>query len=206
VIDAICRHAFADGLDEDALEAVVHIAARKTELDQTSVTTLIKNLYPAQRVSGHIVVIIVSALGQGKGKPSPATQDSFVRWLALVHDIIEDGNTLFRLYGVLFGMLDMISIRTSLCHLLSLITRRKHVKPFRIQQLLELSRGLGNEPALQGLLRVYKDYYPDIILGSASISRKSFAQVSFRPPCVMSDAKREDSCPLARLQLQMLHH
>jgi centromere protein I len=152
VIDAICRHAFADGLDEDALEAVVHIAARKTELDQTSVTTLIKNLYPAQRVSGHIVVIIVSALGQGKGKPSPATQDSFVKWLALVHDIIEDGNTLFRLYGVLFGMLDMISIRcattlraflpgqanlsrTSLCHLLSLITRRKHVKPFRIQQL-----------------------------------------------------------------------
>jgi centromere protein I len=88
--------------------------------------------------------------------------------------------------------------RTSLCHLLSLITRRKHVKPFRIQQLfvsypvlthfiflcansafsLELSRGLGNEPALQGLLRVYKDYYPDIILGSASTSRKSFAPVS----------------------------
>jgi centromere protein I len=85
-----------------------------------------------------------------------------------------------------------------LCHLLSLITRRKHVKPFRIQQLsvnhlnsspctppcansarsLELSRGLGNEPALQGLLRVYKDYYPDIILGSASMSRKSFAPVS----------------------------
>ena len=90
--------------------------------------------------------------------------------------------------------------RTSLCHLLSLITRRKHVKPFRIQQLyvymyhskesysvaaanccrLELSRGLGNEPALQGLLRVYKDYYPDIILGGTSTSRKSFAPVSFR--------------------------
>lgn len=54
---------------------------------------------------------------------------------------------------------------------------------------LELSRGPGNEPALQGLLRVYKDYYPDIILGSASISRKSFALVSSRPPYVMSDAK-----------------
>lgn len=151
-IDAICRHAFAVGLDEDALETVVHIAARKTELDQTSVTTLIRNLYPAQRVSGQVIVTIVSALGQGKGKPSPATQDSLVRWLALIHEIIEDANTLSRLYGVLFGMLDMISIRcattlrahlptqansdrTSLCHLLSLITRRKHVKPFRIQQL-----------------------------------------------------------------------
>jgi hypothetical protein len=42
---------------------------------------------------------------------------------------------------------------------------------------LEFSRGLGNEPALQGLLRVYKDYYPEIILGSAATSRKSFAPV-----------------------------
>ena len=45
---------------------------------------------------------------------------------------------------------------------------------------LEFSRGLGNEPALQGLLRVFKDYYPDIILGSTSTSRKSFAPVSSR--------------------------
>ncbi|KAJ4378688.1 Phosphate metabolism transcription protein [Didymella sp. IMI 355093] len=175
VVDVICRHAFTDGLDEDALETVVHVVARKTELDQTSVTTLIKNLYPAQRVPGDVVIDIVAALGQGKGKPSAGTQDSLVKWLALVHEVIEDKSVLSRLYGVLFGMLDMISIRTSLCHLLSLITRRKHVKPFRIQQLLELSRGLGNEPGLQGVLRIYKDYYPDIILGSASTSRKSFA-------------------------------
>lgn len=111
MVEVICRHAFADGLDEDALEVVVHIAASKTELDQTSVTTLIKNLYPAHRVSGNIVVTIVAALGQGKGKPSPGTQDSLVKWLALVHEIIEDANILSRLYGVLFGMLDMISIR-----------------------------------------------------------------------------------------------
>lgn len=110
-IDSICRHAFADGLDEDALETVVHIAARKTELDQTSVTTLIKNLYPAQRVAGAVVVTVVAALGHGKGKPSPATQDSLVKWLTSVHEIIEDANVLSRLYGVLFGMLDMISIR-----------------------------------------------------------------------------------------------
>jgi hypothetical protein len=32
------------------------------------------------------------------------------------------------------------SPRTSLCHLLSLITRRKHVKPFRIQQMYVDSR------------------------------------------------------------------
>lgn len=72
---------------------------------------MIKNLYPAQHVSGDVVVTIVAALGQGKGKPSPGTQDSLVKWLALIHEIIEDTNVLSRLYGVLFGMLDMISIR-----------------------------------------------------------------------------------------------
>ncbi|KAL5389615.1 hypothetical protein PMIN06_010047 [Paraphaeosphaeria minitans] len=174
LVDVICRHAFDVGLDHDALRTVVQIASVKTELDQTSVTTLIKNLYPAQRVPSDVVVTIVGALGQGKGKPSPGSQNAFVKWLATVHDIIEDPSVLSRLYGVLFGLLDSISIRTSLCHLLSLITLRKHVKPFRIEQLLQLARGLGNEPALQGLLRVYKDYYPDIILGSTSASRNSF--------------------------------
>lgn len=152
VVDVICRHAFQHGLDEDALRDVVQLASIKTHLDQTSVTTLIKNLYPARRVSDDVVITIVGALGQGKGKPSPSTQDSFVKWLTTVHDILESPTTLSRLYGVLFGMLDMISIRwallhahlelrganinrTSLCHLLSSITRRKHVKPFRIQQM-----------------------------------------------------------------------
>jgi centromere protein I len=139
-------------LDEDALRAVVHIITRKTNLDQTSVTTLVKNLFPAQRVPADVVVTVVGALGQGHGKPSPISQDGLVKWLVIVHEIMADPSVLSRLYGVLFGMLGMISIRwasliseinlactkfirTSLCHLLSLITRRKHVKPFRIQQL-----------------------------------------------------------------------
>ena len=74
---------------------------------------MIKNLYPAQQVAGDVIVTIVAALGQGKGKPSPATQDSLVKWLVLVHEIIEDANILSRLYSVLFGMLDTISIRSA---------------------------------------------------------------------------------------------
>jgi len=111
VVDVICRHAIDDGLDEDAVRGVVQLASVKTHLDQTSVTTLIKNLYPAQRVPVDVVVTVVGALGQGKGKPSPGTQDSLVKWLTTVHEIVEDPNVLSRLYGVLFGMLDMISIR-----------------------------------------------------------------------------------------------
>jgi centromere protein I len=111
VVDTICRYASEDGLDEDALRAVVQLAAVKTNLDQTSVTTLIKNLYPALRVPDDVVVTVVGALGQGRGKPSPSTQDSLVKWLTTVHEITENSSILSRLYGVLFSMLDMISIR-----------------------------------------------------------------------------------------------
>lgn len=110
-IDVICSHAFDVGLDQDSLRTVVHIVSVKTELDQTSVTTLLKNLYPAQRVPSDVVITIVGALGQGKGKPTPGSQNGFVKWLITVHDILEEANVLSRLYGVLFGLLDSISIR-----------------------------------------------------------------------------------------------
>lgn len=111
IVDIICRYATEDGLDQDALRDVVQLTSVKTLLDQTTVTTLIKNLYPAQRIPRDVIVTVVGALGQGKGKPSPGTQDSLVKWLILVHEIAEDSGILSRLYGVLFGMLDMISIR-----------------------------------------------------------------------------------------------
>jgi centromere protein I len=63
--------------------------------------------------------------------------------------------------------------RPLLCHVLSLATRRKHVRPFRIQMLMELTRQAGNEPPLVGLMRVYKDFFPDIIVGDLTSGRAS---------------------------------
>jgi centromere protein I len=111
IVDVICRYAVEDGLNTKSLRDLVQLASVKTLLDQTTITTLIKNLYPAQRVPADVVITVVGALGQGKGKPSSGTQDSLVKWLTTVHEIIESPNVLSRLYGVLFGMLDMISIR-----------------------------------------------------------------------------------------------
>lgn len=111
IVDVICRYASENGLDQDALRDIVQLASVKTSLDQTTITTLIKNLYPSQKVPSDVVITIVGALGQGKGKPSPGTQDSLVKWLIIIHEIIESSTVLPRLYGVLFGMLDMISIR-----------------------------------------------------------------------------------------------
>jgi len=111
VVHTVCRLAFSHGLDHPSLETLVRIVTQKTELDQSSTTALIKNLYPAQRVADGVVVKVVGALGQGKGKPSPASQNALVRWLVTVYEVLEDQKVLSRLYGVLFGLLDMISLR-----------------------------------------------------------------------------------------------
>lgn len=174
----MCNHAYQHGLNRDDLENIVDIVTRRSHLDQTSLTNLAKNLYPAERVSSNIVITIVGALGQGQTKPSAATQSSLLKWIIVVVDVLDDATVLSKLYGVLFNLMDTMSLRTPLCHLLSLITRRKHVRPFRIQQLLEMVRATGQDPALVGLLRVYKDYYPEIIVGNATSGRTSFASTA----------------------------
>lgn len=86
--------------------------------------------------------------------------------------------------------------RTPLCHVLSLITRRQHVRLFRIQVLyvalidqklcntiltnprMGLTRQTGNDPPLVGLMRIYKDYYPDVIVGEVTSGRASVFTVS----------------------------
>lgn len=45
--------------------------------------------------------------------------------------------------------------------------------PMLTQHSLELARRVGNEPPLVGLIRVYKDYYPDVIVGEVASSRAS---------------------------------
>ena len=81
----------------------------------------------------------------------------------MVHDVLEDPSILSNFYGVFFNLLDMNSLRVDLCPLLVKITRRKHVKPFRIQVLQNLSKKVGREPALSKIMQVYDSYAPDIL-------------------------------------------
>lgn len=177
----IASDAYEHGIPPATLERVLRILTAKNNLDQSTCTTLVKNLYPLERVSSKLVTQVVCCLGPSKSKPSPASQALLLRWLLLVYDFMEDRSHLSKLYAVLFNYLDMISLRKPLCHLLSLITRRKHVKPFRIQGLMELLRNTGNEEKeLVSLLKVFKNYYPDIIVGDLGMSRK--AGLIFRHP------------------------
>ena len=177
----IASDAYENGIPHAILERVLKILTANNNLDQTTCTTIVKNLYPLERVSSKLVTQVVCCLGPSKNKPSPATQALLLRWLLLAYDFMEDRTHLSKLYAVLFNYLDMISLRKPLCHMLSLITRRKHVKPFRIQGLMELLRNTGGEDKeLTSLLKIFKNYYPDIIVGDLGMSRK--AGLIFRHP------------------------
>ena len=170
----ISSHAYERGLPPAELDTLIGILTKNNALDQATVTTLAKNLYPLEKVSSKVVSRVVCCLGPSKSKPSAATQALLVKWLILVYDYLEDRNHLSRLYAVLFDLLDMLSLRKSLCHLLSVLTRRRHVKPFRIQALMELLSDSGEDGReLLGLLRVFKNFYPDIIVGDLGGLRRA---------------------------------
>lgn len=177
----IASNGYESGISSDALGRLLEILTTKNNLDQGTTTTLIKNLYPQARVVPKHITRVIASLGPSKSKPSPATQSLLLRWLILTYDFLDDKNHLGKLYAVLFNHLDMISLRKPLCHLLSLITRRKHVKPFRIQSLMELIQNAGGEDReLVTLLKIFKNYYPEIIIGDVGGSRR--AALFFKHP------------------------
>ncbi|KAL6891073.1 Mis6 domain-containing protein [Trichoderma longibrachiatum] len=164
-VASLASLAYENGLLPTALDKLVGLLVTPSHLDQASLNAIVRNLYPVARVSSDVVVRIIGALGHGTLKPSLTIQVALLKWLIMIHHVLETPAVLAQAYGVLFNLLDTAAIRPNVCHLLALITRRKHVKPFRIQALLTLSRQTANDPYLIGLLRVFKDYYPEIILG-----------------------------------------
>ncbi|KAH8683370.1 Mis6-domain-containing protein [Tricladium varicosporioides] len=172
-VDKFCSAAFEDGLSSVSLNRVIDIITLPNELDQASINNLIKNIYPSSKIPDPIVIKVISSLGHGRYKPSYSAQAALVKWLVMVYDVLENQKILSQVYPILFNLLDTVAVRPPLCHILSLITRRKHVRPYRIQILMELTRQAGNEPPLVGLMRVFKDYYPDIIVGDTTVGRAS---------------------------------
>jgi centromere protein I len=190
LVDNVCLRAHEDGLPNASLSRLVDLITLPNELDQASLGSLVRNIYPASKVPDAIVTRVVGSLGHGQTKCSYTVQTMLLKWLVMVYDVLENTSIFSQLYGILFNLLDTVAIRCvllgksqtfadlivgrpQLCHVLSLITRRKHVRPFRIQMLMETTRQAGNEPSLVGLMRVYKDYYPDVIVGDVTAGRAS---------------------------------
>ncbi|KAL1877621.1 hypothetical protein VTK73DRAFT_8445 [Phialemonium thermophilum] len=177
-VDALASALYETGALPDEVVRLVNLVTKPSHLTQAIVGTIIRHLYPATKVPREALLQVLGCLGHGELKPSLSSQHLLLRWLVMVNNVLEDPALLSQAYSVLFNLLNTAALRPQLCHLLALITRRKHVRPFRIQALLSLSRHTGNDPALTGLLRVYKSYYPEIIVGDATKGRAS----SFKHP------------------------
>ncbi|EHK27342.1 uncharacterized protein TRIVIDRAFT_34350 [Trichoderma virens Gv29-8] len=138
--------AYENGLLPNALDELVGLLVTPSHLDQASLAAIARNLYPVARVSRHVAIRVIGALGHGNLKPSLNVQVALLKWLIMVHHVLETPAVLAQAYGVLFNLLDTAAIRPNIFS-------------------LNLSRQTANDPYLIGLLRVFKDYYPEIILG-----------------------------------------
>ena len=162
-IDTIYSHAQQHGLTTAALKRLLEMLTSANALDQTTQKALIKILYPAEQVPSHFICLVVNGLGHGGRKASVSNQQLLLKWMVMVHDFLEDSSILSRLYSVLFNLLDMNNLRADLCPLLIQTTRRKHVRPFRVQMLEKLCKKVGREPALSKLMQIYDTYAPGIL-------------------------------------------
>ncbi|KAI1449808.1 Mis6-domain-containing protein [Annulohypoxylon stygium] len=172
-VEKLASLSYEQGLLPEDLSQLIELVTTPNFLDQASLGNILRNLYPAAAVNADFIVKVIGSLGHGKLKPSLAIQGALLKWLIMIYHIIDHQAILSQAYSVLFNLLDTAAIRKQLCHLLALITRRRHVRPYRIQSLLSLSRQTGNDPSVTGLLRVFKDYYPEIIVGEATRAKAS---------------------------------
>lgn len=104
----------------------------------------------------------MSSLGDNNRIPLN-TKTKLLRWLVVVFDHIQDPKILSQLYGVLFGHLKYESLRPWVCHLLFLSTAPTLVKTWRISYLKELYDKNRESQHLLALLKLYKDYAPELI-------------------------------------------
>ena len=152
--------------------------ASANALDQTTQEALIKVLNPVDPVPTSLICVVVNGLGYGSRRASVFSQQLLLKWMVMIHDFLEDSSILSKFYSVFFNLLSMSSLRSDLCPLLARITRRKHVKPFRVQMLQDLNKKVGREHALSKLLQVYDLYAPD----SLNIEREDGRVPEFSHP------------------------
>ena len=107
----LCSALYERGALPEALNDLIDVITTPNHLDQASLNSLARNLYPASRVPTDIVIRVVGCLGQGRLKASLNIQAGLIRWLILVHHVLEEPASLSRAYPVLFSLLDTAATR-----------------------------------------------------------------------------------------------
>ncbi|XP_053846038.1 centromere protein I [Vidua macroura] len=157
-LDAVESTALKQGLPPEGFEILLNIVLSGKFADTVN-TCLLKSLIPASVIPENSVVTAVSWLCVSKC--SGNVQLLFLKWLITVFDFIDHKEQLHALYGFFFSFLQDEKLCPYVCHLLYLLTRKEHVKPFRIRILLDLQARMGMQSHLQALLSLYKLFCPE---------------------------------------------
>jgi centromere protein I len=91
-----------------SLSRLVDLITLPSELDQASLGSLIRNLYPASKVPDAVITRVVASLRPGL---TFTVQAALLKWLIMVYDVLENQGILSQLYSILFNLLDTIAIR-----------------------------------------------------------------------------------------------
>ena len=96
----------------EELARLIDLVTLRNHLDQASLGSLIKNLYPAGKIDHETVLKVIGALGHGQRKPSLPLQSLLLRWLVMVYHLLgSSAAVLSQTYGVIFNLLDTAAIR-----------------------------------------------------------------------------------------------
>ncbi|OLL25768.1 Centromere protein I [Neolecta irregularis DAH-3] len=153
-IDQIAAVALDRGVSLVFLSAVIAILTDSHSFDPASVARILALLLPRSAVA-------------------PRVLPALLKYAVMVYPLIEDHAQADLCYNILFHFLDYVTLRTHICHLLHLMTRRHHVKLHRIRKLQELQEFAVLDRPLNALFALYKEYYPDLILLRISRSKST---------------------------------
>ncbi len=110
-VEKVASLLYGHGALPEELARLVELLTLRNHLDQASLGTIARNLYPLGKVGNEVVLRVVGALGHGQLKPFLALQGLLLRWLVMVYHLLENPNILSQAYAVLFNLLDTAAIR-----------------------------------------------------------------------------------------------
>ncbi|KAM3912404.1 centromere protein I [Leptodactylus fuscus] len=148
------------GIPPEGVDILLRLALSGNLVEHVS-TRILKCLIPATELQQDCVVAAVSLFCTGRSTTS--TRILFIRWLISVFDLISCKDVLSSLYNFFFCLLPDDKLCPTLCHLLYLLTRKEHVKAYRVRSLLDLQSKKGLQPHILGLLSIYKVFCPELV-------------------------------------------
>ncbi|ORZ07837.1 Mis6-domain-containing protein [Absidia repens] len=142
----------------------INYALEKTlsSLQISNVTSRAALLLPRTSVPEKLILCIYGNLACRRCEPH--TMQALLKWVVSIYDLIDGKEQINKMYCVLFYYLNIEQLRPQLCHLLFMMTKKVHVKPYRVRFLLDLAEKVEAEPELRTLIKLFQSFNSEIVM------------------------------------------